>query len=67
MRSLQAAMWQQAVRNLDELGSVAALLAWLPSEESIGGKAVAAAALLGNTAQVAGACLTVRPQDICPP
>lgn len=57
---MQAKMWQETTRALSELGSVSALLAWLPLEESLGGKAGAAAALLGNLAQVAGACLVVR-------
>ena len=60
LRQLQTKLWQETTRALSELGSVSALLAWLPSEESLGGKAGAAAALLGNLAQVAGACLVVR-------
>lgn len=59
LKPLQAAIWQQAVKALHELGSVPAVLAWLPSEQSLGGKAGAAAALLGNIAQLAGACLEV--------
>lgn len=60
LRPMQGKMWQETIRALNELGSVSALLAWLPSEQSLGGKASAAAALLGNLAQVAGACLVVR-------
>lgn len=60
LRPLQKEMWRHGVKALHRLGSAQAVLGWLPAEESLGGKAGAAAALLGNLAQVAGACLAVH-------
>jgi hypothetical protein len=56
---LQPQLWGSAVGQLQRLGSRDALLAWLPERGGPGGQPGSAAALLGNLAQAAGACLTV--------
>ena len=55
-----AAAMASLVMQLQRLGDRAGLLRWLPDSRELGGAAGAAAALMGNLAQAAGPCLTVR-------
>ena len=52
-------IWEHVVASLHALKEPSALIAWLPSDQP-DGKAGAAAALLGNLAQVSASALQVK-------
>ena len=55
-------IWQHAVASLHNLGEPKDVIAWLPNNQAEG-KAGAAAALLGNLAQVSSSALQVSPRN----